>query len=133
MSKAKFDKAVSIVQNLPKEGPIQPTQDEQLFVRPVASPRLARGCLLTRTVLCSPIAEHTNHARSSTSTTSRVSPRPSAGVRTRLIARIYNPQRYSDRRRCQHFQAGHARLCGQGEVVRRDPVVVGRWGHYIQC
>ena len=33
MSKAKFDKAVSIVQSLPKEGPIQPTQDEQLFVR----------------------------------------------------------------------------------------------------
>ena len=33
MSKAKFDKAVAIVQSLPKEGPIQPTQDEQLFVR----------------------------------------------------------------------------------------------------
>ncbi|PIL35359.1 hypothetical protein GSI_02085 [Ganoderma sinense ZZ0214-1] len=31
MSKAKFDKAVSIVQGLPKEGPIQPTQDEQLY------------------------------------------------------------------------------------------------------
>ncbi|KAI0787458.1 acyl-CoA-binding protein [Fomes fomentarius] len=31
MSKAKFDKAVSIVQSLPKEGPIQPTQEEQLF------------------------------------------------------------------------------------------------------
>ena len=34
MSKAKFDKAVAIVQSLPKEGPIQPSQDEQLFVRP---------------------------------------------------------------------------------------------------
>ena len=34
MSKAKFDKAVAIVQSLPKEGPIQPTQEEQLFVRP---------------------------------------------------------------------------------------------------
>ena len=32
MSKTKFDKAVSIVQGLPKEGPIQPTQDEQLYV-----------------------------------------------------------------------------------------------------
>ncbi|KAI0701892.1 acyl-CoA-binding protein [Cerioporus squamosus] len=31
MSKAKFDKAVSIVQSLPKEGPIQPSQEEQLF------------------------------------------------------------------------------------------------------
>ncbi|RPD68452.1 acyl-CoA-binding protein [Lentinus tigrinus ALCF2SS1-7] len=31
MSKAKFDKAVAIVQSLPKEGPIQPTQDEQLY------------------------------------------------------------------------------------------------------
>ncbi|KAL1940298.1 hypothetical protein VTO73DRAFT_9250 [Trametes versicolor] len=30
MSQTKFEKAVSIVQSLPKEGPIQPTQDEQL-------------------------------------------------------------------------------------------------------
>lgn len=30
MSQAKFDKAVSIVQSLPKDGPVQPTQDEQL-------------------------------------------------------------------------------------------------------
>lgn len=29
---AKFDKAVEIVQNLPKDGPIKPTQDEQLYV-----------------------------------------------------------------------------------------------------
>ena len=33
MSKSKFDKAVSIVQNLPKDGPIKPTQDDQLYVR----------------------------------------------------------------------------------------------------
>ena len=39
MSKAKFDKAVSIVQSLPKEGPIKPTQDEQLYVRPLSSSR----------------------------------------------------------------------------------------------
>ena len=32
MSKAKFEKAVSIVGSLPKEGPIKPTQDEQLYV-----------------------------------------------------------------------------------------------------
>ncbi|KAI0322124.1 acyl-CoA-binding protein [Amylostereum chailletii] len=31
MSQAKFDKAVTIVQSLPKEGPIQPSQDDQLF------------------------------------------------------------------------------------------------------
>ncbi|TFY71727.1 hypothetical protein EVG20_g1290 [Dentipellis fragilis] len=31
MSQSKFDKAVSIVQNLPKDGPIKPTQDEQLY------------------------------------------------------------------------------------------------------
>ena len=37
MSKAKFDKAVSIVQSLPKEGPIQPTQDEQLYVSGILS------------------------------------------------------------------------------------------------
>lgn len=31
MSQTKFEKAVSIVQGLPKDGPIQPTQDEQLY------------------------------------------------------------------------------------------------------
>ncbi|KAJ1307367.1 hypothetical protein OPQ81_001472 [Rhizoctonia solani] len=30
MSEAKFNKAVEIVQNLPKDGPIKPTQDQQL-------------------------------------------------------------------------------------------------------
>lgn len=33
MSKGKFEKAVAIVQSLPKDGPIQPTQEEQLYVR----------------------------------------------------------------------------------------------------
>ena len=33
MSQAKFDKAVAIVQALPKDGPIKPTTDDQLFVR----------------------------------------------------------------------------------------------------
>jgi diazepam-binding inhibitor (GABA receptor modulating acyl-CoA-binding protein) len=32
MSQAKFDKAVAIVQGLPKEGPIQPSVDEKLLV-----------------------------------------------------------------------------------------------------
>ena len=51
MSKAKFDKAAAIVQSLPKEGPIQPTQEEQLFVRPfsllrrVASERVTNAPL----------------------------------------------------------------------------------------
>jgi diazepam-binding inhibitor (GABA receptor modulating acyl-CoA-binding protein) len=31
MSKGKFEKAVAIVQSLPKDGPIQPTQDDQLY------------------------------------------------------------------------------------------------------
>ncbi|KIP10522.1 hypothetical protein PHLGIDRAFT_18308 [Phlebiopsis gigantea 11061_1 CR5-6] len=31
MSQAKFDKAVQIVQALPKDGPIKPSQDDQLF------------------------------------------------------------------------------------------------------
>lgn len=44
MSQTKFEKAVSIVQSLPKEGPIQPTQDEQLHVRPPYTRRnLARA------------------------------------------------------------------------------------------
>jgi len=29
--KAKFDKAVTIVQNLPKDGPVKPSQDDQLY------------------------------------------------------------------------------------------------------
>jgi diazepam-binding inhibitor (GABA receptor modulating acyl-CoA-binding protein) len=33
MSETKFSKAVKIVQTLPKDGPIQPTQDDQLYVR----------------------------------------------------------------------------------------------------
>lgn len=33
MSQAKFDKAVQIVQALPKDGPIKPSQDDQLYVR----------------------------------------------------------------------------------------------------
>ena len=33
MSEAKFNKAVAIVQSLPKDGPIRPTQDDQLYVR----------------------------------------------------------------------------------------------------
>lgn len=37
MSQAKFDKAVAIVQSLPKDGPIKPTQAEQLFVRLTSS------------------------------------------------------------------------------------------------
>ena len=28
----KFDRAVTIVQGLPKEGPVQPTQEDQLYV-----------------------------------------------------------------------------------------------------
>ncbi|KDQ57061.1 hypothetical protein JAAARDRAFT_194244 [Jaapia argillacea MUCL 33604] len=31
MSQAKFDKAVTIVQGLPKDGPIKPSQSDQLF------------------------------------------------------------------------------------------------------
>jgi hypothetical protein len=33
MSEAKFNKAVVIIQSLPKNGPIQPSQDDQLYVR----------------------------------------------------------------------------------------------------
>ncbi|KAF9532462.1 acyl-CoA-binding protein [Crepidotus variabilis] len=31
MSQAQFEKAVEIVQSLPKDGPIKPTQDQQLY------------------------------------------------------------------------------------------------------
>ena len=33
MSEAKFTKAVTIIQSLPKNGPIQPSTDDQLYVR----------------------------------------------------------------------------------------------------
>lgn len=42
MSQTKFEKAVSIVQGLPKDGPIQPTQDEQLYVGLTLSPLTAK-------------------------------------------------------------------------------------------
>ena len=32
MSEAKFKKAAEIIQSLPKDGPIKPSQDDQLFV-----------------------------------------------------------------------------------------------------
>jgi hypothetical protein len=32
VTKEKFEKAVEIIRKLPKEGPIQPTQEDQLFV-----------------------------------------------------------------------------------------------------
>ena len=35
MSESKFNKAVEIIGSLPKEGPIKPTQDDQLYVRGV--------------------------------------------------------------------------------------------------
>ncbi|KAI0687736.1 acyl-CoA-binding protein [Cytidiella melzeri] len=31
MSEAKFTKAAEIIQNLPKDGPVKPTQEDQLF------------------------------------------------------------------------------------------------------
>ncbi|PCH39392.1 acyl-CoA-binding protein [Wolfiporia cocos MD-104 SS10] len=31
MSEAKFEKAVQIIQGLPKDGPVKPTQDDQLY------------------------------------------------------------------------------------------------------
>ena len=40
MSKSKFDKAVEIVQSLPKDGPIKPSQDDQLYVRAVSRSRI---------------------------------------------------------------------------------------------
>lgn len=32
VSEAKFDKAVKIIQGLPKDGPVKPTQEDQLYV-----------------------------------------------------------------------------------------------------
>ena len=32
MTEVKFDKAVAIIQGLPKDGPVQPSSDDQLYV-----------------------------------------------------------------------------------------------------
>jgi hypothetical protein len=45
MSQAKFDKAVKIVQGLPKDGPVKPTTDDQLYVRFRASYLIINSCL----------------------------------------------------------------------------------------
>ncbi|KAF8666659.1 Acyl CoA binding protein [Rhizoctonia solani] len=45
MSQAKFDKAASVVQSLPKDGPIKPTQDDQLKVS-LASYAIRVACRL---------------------------------------------------------------------------------------
>lgn len=74
MSKAKFDKAVSIVQSLPKEGPIQPTQEEQLFVRTHVLSSSPPGVTDARLfVFCLCLCICNIAAGSFTSTTSRVS------------------------------------------------------------
>lgn len=43
MSEAKFKKAVEIVQNLPKDGPVKPTQEDQLYVSLHSSRTLTEG------------------------------------------------------------------------------------------
>jgi len=40
MSEAKFNKAVAIIQSLPKDGPVKPSTDDQLFVRYKSYPDL---------------------------------------------------------------------------------------------
>jgi len=35
MSESKFNKAVAIIQGLPKDGPVKPSVDEQLYVCPL--------------------------------------------------------------------------------------------------
>jgi len=69
MSKAKFDIAVKIVQSLPKDGPIQPTQDDQLYVRtPVFFFLVLRAPYLGANMFVLPPATW----RSSTLTTNKV-------------------------------------------------------------
>lgn len=36
---SKFDKAVALVQGLPKEGPVQPSQNDKLYVRAISISR----------------------------------------------------------------------------------------------
>jgi hypothetical protein len=44
---AQFDKAVQIVKNLPKEGPVQPTQEDQLKVSEGQQPMMLTTVLRT--------------------------------------------------------------------------------------
>lgn len=66
---AKFDKAVEIVQNLPKDGPIKPTQDEQLYV---SSPRRRHQFRPLPSAWCTAADCVVIYMRSSTSISSKV-------------------------------------------------------------
>ncbi|KAH7341938.1 Acbp from Moniliophthora Perniciosa [Rhizoctonia solani] len=46
MTQAKFDKAVAIVQDLPKEGPVQPSQDDKLAVSTIGDVNTTRPGML---------------------------------------------------------------------------------------
>lgn len=51
MSQAKFNKAVEIVQALPKDGPVKPSQDDQLYVSSCSDARTCRVAELRILVL----------------------------------------------------------------------------------
>jgi hypothetical protein len=101
MSSAQFEKAVSIVQNLPKDGPIKPTQDEQLHVSCSHHASVYRLTDPRRTVL--------------------------QVLQARLAVMIEKDSEWvvylsdfvlSDHWGRQHRASRNARLCRQGEVVR---------------
>lgn len=99
MSEAKFQKAVEVVQSLPKDGPIKPSQDDQLFVRaptrPAPAPADAYPAVLQLLQ-------------------ARYAPRsPRLYLRGRLTARML----CSDGRRREHLAPRDARLRRQGQVV----------------
>lgn len=96
MSEAKFNKAVEIVQSLPKEGPVKPSQDDQLYV--------SINATISLTI--------SDDSPSSTRITSKVCCDLSD------LFRVADNESQSHRRRCQYRPSWHPRFCWQGKVVR---------------
>ncbi|PPQ68639.1 hypothetical protein CVT26_002923 [Gymnopilus dilepis] len=46
MSEAKFEKAVAIIQSLPKDGPVKPSQEDQLYVTTIGDVNTQRPGML---------------------------------------------------------------------------------------
>lgn len=97
MSKAKFDKAVAIIGGLPKNGPIKPSQDDQLYV--------SFGYALW------PWAILNDPFLSSTNTSNKVSPRDCQVERSDMT------DRFSQLGRQHNAPAWYAWLYWKGEMV----------------
>ena len=108
MSKGKFEKAVEIVQSLPKDGPIKPSLDDQLYVRtPVFSFTYIDPLWLNRLVSFTHTVLFLLQAR--------------CALRSSLTHTLIS-LRSSHGRRCEYRETRYARIYGQGQVVRSPDI-----------